>query len=146
MDNDILPIIIAGRVDAADDEELLIAIEGIKDVLQLGAQRARQGEIPRADSREGQSQICSQSLILRYSGRRIPVMHTREVSHAVVDIFSLVRGEMADVWTLPIEFQDPLDGSIFAQKCVMWDNRGLRGFPRGNGLDKGIGVGGRVVA
>ena len=59
MDDDILPIVIAGRVDAADDEELLIAIKRIEDVLQLRAQSACQGEIPRADSRERQSQICS---------------------------------------------------------------------------------------
>ena len=60
VDDDILPIVMAGRVDAADDEELLIAVEGIEDVPQLGAQRARQGEVPRADSRERQSQICSE--------------------------------------------------------------------------------------
>ena len=114
MDDDILPIVIAGRVDAADDEELLIAVEGIEDVPQLGAQSACQGEIPRADSRERQSQICSQSLIFVDipAGGFWEGMHTREVSHAVLDIFSLVGGEMADVWTLPIEFGDPFGRCI----------------------------------
>ena len=67
-------------------------------------------------------------------------MHTREVSHALLDIFSLVGGQMPDVWTLPIKFQDPLDGCISAQICVICD-RGLRTFSRGNGLHKGIGIG-----
>ena len=68
MDDDILWIVIAGHVDAADDEELLIAVERIEDVLQLGAQSPRQGKISRADSPERQSQICSQSLICWYTG------------------------------------------------------------------------------
>lgn len=60
VDDDVLEIAVAGRVEAADDEELLLGVEGIEEILQLGAQRPRQGEIPRADSIEGQSQICSE--------------------------------------------------------------------------------------
>ena len=64
-------------------------------------------------------------------------MHTREVSHAVLDGFSLVGGEVADVWTLPIEFQDSLGGCISGVMC----DRGLRTLPRRDGLHKGIRVG-----
>ena len=82
MDDDILTIVIAGRVDAGDDEELLIGVEGVKDVLQLGAQRASEGEISRADSREGQSQICSKKKFNSWqTGRRIlRVAYPRSVS------------------------------------------------------------------
>ena len=137
MDNDVLPIVIAGRVDAADDEELLIAVEGIEDGSQFVAESACQGEVSRVDSIEGQSQICSQSLIVWLYWRRILGMHTREVSHALLDSFSLVGGEKPDVWTLPIECQDPLGGCISGVIC----GRGLRAFPRRDGLHKGIGIG-----
>ena len=59
VDDDILEIVVAGRIEAADDEELLVAVDGIEDVFQLGAQSPCQREIPRADSTEWQSQICS---------------------------------------------------------------------------------------
>ena len=66
-------------------------------------------------------------------------MHTREVSHTLLDIFSLVGGQMPDMWTLPIKFQEPLDQCISAQICVICD-RQLRTFPRRSGLHKGIGI------
>ena len=50
MDNDVLAIVIAGGVDAADDEELLLGVEGIEDGSQFGAERAWQGEVSGADS------------------------------------------------------------------------------------------------
>ena len=81
VDDDILSIIIAGRINAADDEELLIAVEGVENILQLGAQSACQGEIPRADSRERQSEICSQSLIWwSYPGKDSGNAYPRSVS------------------------------------------------------------------